>query len=118
MASLTPGGNFLELLCRGLVSLVMASQLLFKVEGTLDSTNDMFTSLVITGARVSKHCLRRCRQGVQFSSLDGAFKIIFLTSLVLQEIKHVNSHPRMCAQLIKNPLFPTFRRSMHIIHYE
>ena len=29
MASLTPGGNFLELLCRGFVSLVMASQLLF-----------------------------------------------------------------------------------------
>jgi hypothetical protein len=32
MASLTPGGKFLELLCRGLVSLVMASDIIYALD--------------------------------------------------------------------------------------
>ena len=104
MASLTPGGNFLELLYRGLVTTAF-----LKVEGTVDSTNDMFTSLVITGARVSKHCLRRCvGKGSSLQDLDGAFKIFFLTSSSVAGDTTCKCSPSNSCSLIKNPLFPTF----------
>ena len=82
MASLTPGGNFFRtsLSRLGFFSNGLTTAFL-KVEGTLDSTNDTLTSLVITRARVSEHCLRRCvGKGSSSQDLDGAFKIIFLTS--------------------------------------